>query len=583
MPIPITPRPPPGSVAIASPNARADLSNVRTADFLAKAVEAGLNQTVEPPSPFTPSFVAGLPTASTFTGVEPTVVVQGGVLKQAPLGMFTSPKAGDLTEVQALTDEFLLVYSQGSNQERRIANKHVGKLFSGGVINPKLYGCKGDARRVKDAGTASGSNVIQSASALFHSSDVGKFVALSNAGPGNTPLYGSITQYDSPTQVRMSVNASVSRYNEMIWGTDDTAGMTQAFLDCRSPGTYVYGGVLDLGVGTYLTGPMQSYARMGIVGRGPRQSGFMRKPTPGSSEPLLKNAAATDDFLNMRGFSLDGAKYMQPYTNGSRGFEWTSVTADQNLPQVDPYPQWHDIHIFEASWDGAFIRNRHSGEVTGLSVYGCWGIGIIVDCYDISIATLLAIGNRQAGIDVRSANNNLMNVKASFNGDQDSPTGAGFVATSCNLRVSGSGNNFSNVRLQECPGDNLVIEGPRNKFGDLACDDTGCMRIRHAQGPQTLRSIRAGIRFFANTAVDNVVRAAVSYNVHSTSDATHGVFMSNNASYNQVELFTPHDMTWSSAGAASSGTAAPGVTGYDSSGGFGTGNRVVHNGTTLSP
>lgn len=529
--------------------------------------------------------ITNAPDATSLAGTEKQLVEQGGELKKATLNLFAARRTADLQDINTLVGtELIPAYLASSGLEGRVALKELGRLFTGGIINPKLppYNCKGDARRVRDAVSTAGSKVLTSASGVFQASDVGKMMCLSNAGTSYGPMQTTIESYQGPTQVTLT-NAAVSSHgsNECIWGSDDTTGMAAALAAAASPGTYVYGGVVDLGAGWYLVGPQVFSARMAIVGKGPRQSGFVRKPTLTTSA-LLKNNANTDDFPTLVGFGLDGARYCQNYGYASRLLEYISVTSGVSLPQIDPYPYFDALHLFEGSSDGMYLQNRNSGNVKGVDIFSCWGVGAYLDCYDCNIVNLLAIANRKAGVDIVSGNNNINNLKCSFNGDQDSPSGAGFTVDSCNLRVRGSGNNITNCRLQESPGDNLVIEGPRNTFGDLSCDDTGCMRLEHSTGPQTVRSIRAGIRFFSANAVDNIIRAKVSYQVHGTSRATHAVFMSNNASYNQIEVFTPHDMTYDSTGAGSGGAAA-GVTGYDSSGGYGSTNRTVVNGTQVNP
>lgn len=528
--------------------------------------------------------IANAPDATVLAGTEKQLVEQGGELKKASLNLFAARRTVDLPDINTLVGtELIPAYLASSGLEGRVALRELGRLFTGGIINPKLppYNCKGDARRVRDAVSTAGSKVLTSASGVFQATDVGKLICLSNAGASFGPMQTTIESYQGPTQVTMTAAASVNKTaNECIWGTDDTAGMAAALGAAASPGTYVYGGVVDLGVGWYLVGPQAYSARMAIIGKGPRQSGLVRKPTLTTSA-LLRNANATDDFCTLIGFGLDGARFCQNYGYASRLLDNISVTSAVTLPQIDPYPYFDGLHLFEGSADGMYLQNRNSGNIKGVDVFSCWGVGVYLDCYDCNIVNLLAIANRKAGVDIVSGNNNINNLKCSFNGDQDSPSGAGFTVDSCNLRVRGSGNNITNCRLQESPGDNLVIEGPRNTFGDLSCDDTGCMRLEHGTGPQTVRSIRAGVRFFSSAAVDNIVRVKVSYQVHGTSRATHAVFMSNNAAHNQIEVFAPHDMTWDTTGAATSGGAVAGVRGHDSSGGYGSTNRTVLNGTTL--
>jgi len=88
----------------------------------------------------------------------------------------------------------------------------------GGVI--------GDAREVSDANITTGTNTLTSATAAFTSSDVGKSVAVFNAGATTTSLFSTISGVTGGTTATLADNAgtTVSGVTCQI-GTDSTAKM----------------------------------------------------------------------------------------------------------------------------------------------------------------------------------------------------------------------------------------------------------------------------------------------------------------------------------------------------------------------
>lgn len=90
---------------------------------------------------------------------------------------------------------------------------------------PGGVNCKMDGIYRLDATMASGTSIINSAGATFTAADVGKICGMNGAGIGGATLYGTITTFNSATQVVVSFQASttVAANGVFIYGTDDLA------------------------------------------------------------------------------------------------------------------------------------------------------------------------------------------------------------------------------------------------------------------------------------------------------------------------------------------------------------------------
>jgi hypothetical protein len=422
---------------------------------------------------------------------------------------------------------------------------------------------------------------------MFVPGDVGKLCYLSNAGPSFAILETTITGYISATQVTIATNASVSKSdNQMFWGTDDTTGMQQALNDIAAPGKWTYGGVVMLPPGMYLVGPLTYKAKTAICGSGRRQSVLCRKPT-NSTSPILKNVNDQVDFPVLHSLGLYGMQYVQRPGFGSRGLEFISVvpgTGADTLPQVDPYPFFKDLAIFGCAWDGMYTAYRNSGDMVSIDLYENWGNGWLSNSYDINVMNMLAIANRSAGVNLDSngsANCNINNLKASYNG---AGPGSDTQEEACNLLVAGFGHNITNARCQESFGSNVVIKGGWNKFGDLSCDDTACIKPAHGSGPSystTLANIRSDLLFLGPTCVGNVINdASCGRSVHGSNYQVTTAFMSGDASSNRGRIVTRPSTTYGNY-LPPSGSYAPADHATDSSGGWGATNKITINDTLI--
>ena len=480
--------------------------------------------------------------------------IVGGTLKRFALDLFASRKTSDLTEITTLIgDELIPAINASTGIEGKVALKELQRVTQG-TINPYLppYNCRFDAmfHRLGVVSTA-GSRVVNCpGEAIFETAKVGQVIQLSNAGPGGQPLKSEITAvYDSKT-VQMLAKASNSYgASDCLFGTDDTAGMQAALFDARGRTTYSYGKVVMLPYNPSLCGALAYYPRSGLFGKGVRQGGFIRlddnvnaldwyeyhdnedNPAYVKTQPApqLRALNRHTAFVAMGQFSVNGARYCQ-----SRGYGGISMLLQNGavaMAQVDPYPFISEMHVFGCGSNGWTHAGRHSGSMIGVELIDHGGMGFFHAGYDANLTNMTVIGCDGPGLYISEsggANNNILNLKVSFNGtgvlayflDPD-------VAQS-NCVIGGSGNNITNMRAQESQGNNIMILGPANTLGDCHLDDTGCVAYRHnPERKPILRDVRAAILLYGGNAKDNrfndvgiggAVHPGVNY-------ATHAVFM----------------------------------------------------------
>ena len=138
-----------------------------------------------------------------------------------------------------------------------------GILFSGAdslaaTINVKDFGAKGDCQRVLDGAMAEGSPQLHSGAAQFQETDVGKDIAILNAGGstyqgkpvlyGRLPLEATIVRVVDPHQVILSTPARHSVSGSTVtWGADDTEAIQKAIESAVTAG----GGTVFFPAGMY--------------------------------------------------------------------------------------------------------------------------------------------------------------------------------------------------------------------------------------------------------------------------------------------------------------------------------------------
>lgn len=527
-----------GYYPLPAPGAPGYLLVPSPAKIAAIAAEGGAASTQ-----LTADAVNALTAASSSDGKEwyPAVAPDGTLRRYRP-EMFAARRTADLQPLSQLVGNELLpaLTEAGPNGlERRIALNEIHRKFTG-VINPKMppYNCKGDCQISEKGSTSVGSNVVTLFEPMFRAEDVGKLIYVTNNATGLANYQSTITQVISTTQARCAANFVANRNQnvQVVWGTDDTVGMKAAIEAARSRGTYVYGGVVMLPPGMYLTEPLTYPARISIKGAGRRQSMLVRKPWPPSVTAdtwHLRQENVLCDFNVFQDWGLHGLKFQQ--NKGGGGLQFFSVPSNQLTAQNDPYPFWSHMLITDHTYHGVETFYRHSGDIIAMEIVGCFGTGWRNYSYDVNVVNMLAIGHWGPGVELASGGCNINNLKCSYNGVNGYflPADEG----NTNLVVSGGGNNITNARLQESLGSSLVVTGYNNNFGDVSLEDAGCIAFEHGTG--TPPALRAQLYLKGAGCVGNVFNN-VRYGraVHENGDhMTHAVFLSGNASSNKGRLW----------------------------------------------
>lgn len=119
-----------------------------------------------------------------------------------------------------------------------------GSSYPGNIFNVKaaVYGAKGDARSVSDAGITNSSTVVTSATAVFTTADVGKVIFGIQSGTGLSRLpVGIISSINSATSVNVTVAATGTVSNIILYlGTDDSDAILAAAAAAKLVGGNIY-------------------------------------------------------------------------------------------------------------------------------------------------------------------------------------------------------------------------------------------------------------------------------------------------------------------------------------------------------
>jgi hypothetical protein len=126
---------------------------------------------------------------------------------------------------------------EGTTPVAHAANFTIQQVISAGdytafsqSVSVKTYGAKGDGQQVTDGAMGTiGSGVLTSATGLFASTDVGKYISVVGAGAAGAPLVTTIASFQSATQVTLTATASAIVTGKTVyWGTDDSVAIGTA-------------------------------------------------------------------------------------------------------------------------------------------------------------------------------------------------------------------------------------------------------------------------------------------------------------------------------------------------------------------
>lgn len=490
--------------------------------------------------------------------------IADGNLRKGKLFLFASRRTADLQEVtigDSGVDYHMQVLNTDTGVSHRASVNELRKLANG-IIDPTLppYNCKFDAVFTRGVITQNGNNVLEFIEPVGSRAKVGHHLQLSNAyggGPGST----SITEVIDDYHVRVA-NAPTTSHGGMdcLFGTDDTAGLQAALYDARAPSTYTYGKVVWMPAGMALTGSLIYYPRTALFGKGVRQTTLIRKDDGARSPawyeywqeygstglanedhpdfvgndnaPLLRAENRYVDFPAMGDFAIFGARWCQTKAYGGLSLlAYMFGAPGPQLPQVDCYPMFSRMHIWQTGWHALEHSGQHSGSIFAVEIMNSGGAGFHMAGYDANITNILIIGCDMPGMVFvdRGDNSNLLNVKLSFNG----VNGAWLYGErgNTNLLMEGNGNNITNMRVQESKGSNLWIRGDGNQFADTMLDDTGCI-VPHHNTWDTKPALGAAIVLdganynrFNDIQFGGAVHKAHNY-------ATHAIYCLNNPQHN---------------------------------------------------
>lgn len=539
-------------------------------------------------------------------------IIADGVIRKFPLDLFAARRTQDLapwTAAGSGIDLQMQILNNDTGISYRVAVAEILNTARGFIdVTAPPYNVRPDGIFTRGAITEAGSNIVEFIEPVAERAQVGHTLQLSNAF-GGFPGRTTITEVIDNYHVRIAINATSNfSGNDCLFGTDNTVGMQAALYDARAFSTYTYGSIVMLPAGIILTGALVYYPRSAIFGRGLRQSMLMRLDdgalapawyeywqefgtsgianeahpsfVPTQPAPLLRASSMYADFIAMGDFSIHGARFCQASASyaGLTMFSHLFGTPGPTLPQIDSYPMFSRMHIVETGWNGFEHVGSHAGTIMDVNIMRAGAAGLFMAGFDANISTMHAIACEGPGLYFQDTggNNNLINLKLSFNGQGNLSWLWGEQAFT-NLALNATGNKFSNSRIQESKGCNIWITGSGNTFGDVELDDTGCIQPVH-QNWNTPPTVRAAVMLdgadfnrFSDVGYGGAVHQDTNY-------ATHGIFCMNNPVGNSGRLFTkyiePYDDSQYYANGVTSGAYAPRAVSTSDGGGIAASNRL---------
>lgn len=464
--------------------------------------------------------------------------------------------------------EWLLCLASGSGKERRVAAEALRQSV-GNVIDPTHppYNVRYDFQKTKPVKTVTGSNLIETVEAVFTGDDLGKQVAVSNADSDGA-LRGWIGEVLDSRRIRIFTNLSFTTpknatssqlYGEMIWGTDSTAGLQQAFDDAEALGPYPSLGKVVIIGGIALATELR-FGSISIIGLGQTGCGFAALPYAGRQQPFFadKNtgryATLKPDAYTIRNISILGQRYTQHYSSFRNAFEIRGGLFNAFVRGA-PYAVVDGLDVSEAQWNGIVTNGAFAGLFNNARAYQCAQIGMRMGLWDLNGTNWHAEGNGCTGLLSVMPGANVNVIRLSYNGSDGGRTliAGGYFPHEygANFTECGGNNNYSGMRTQESWGHNVCFSSkdPLNvsNNGGGKCsvsfstfDDTG--NIAPGKGLNTTRlpGVRAMVYVKGATAINNTVDFVTgSGHVQITNYATNAYGDEGNPSGNEITIRTP--------------------------------------------
>lgn len=563
-----------------------------------------------------PGVAAGLAAAGDGdAGTEPEFfgVVPGGEVKRFTTNLFASRRTVDRDVLGGSEFAEWIDCLTSTGIERKIAVDALTAAF-GQVIDPSKppFNVKYDAQKVKPISLTNGSNLVVSGEAAFSAErDIGKIAAISN-GTAQGPLLGYIGQVVNANQVRLftdlsfttPANAGSTRANEeMIWGTDCTAGLQAAFDAAEPTNRFDIGRVVAIG-GMAMATSLR-FGSISIVGMATTGCGFMCLPlsTAGTSPFFADKNTGTyatfkPDAYTLKNLTIFGQRYTNFYSSFRNAFEIRGGGFN-NFQRGAPYARVDGIDVHHGQWNNIVTSGAFAGQMNNIGSYFAAQCGIRTGFWDLNGQNWHSEGNGGAGILSVMPGANLSIVRSSYNG---ASAGSIFTAGSfwphemgANYTECGFGNTVTNLRTQESWGHNICFSGTdplnaangngsKNAIFLSTLDDTGNIVPGKGGSATRLPSFRAMVFCKGNTVVRNTVDLTTgSPQVQATNYATNGYADMGDPSANQITLRTPGISNAQASWFAGNGAVSPGPWGYASSSSIATrGNAVSVNGV-LAP
>ncbi len=257
----------------------------------------------------------------------------------------------------------------------------VGNLFSF-----EQFGAKGDAIQVEDGAITSGATTFTSATAGFASADVGKSIAVFNAGASTASLHTTIASYTNSTTVELTdaAGTTVSSAVSQI-GTDDAAAI-QACIDAVD--TLGYGKVS--GHGSYMLHTNDNHLRASNVSYDFTGARFL-----GYGVGIVDTRTLTRQLTNITGIGGSFEPIGDSISSGSVNYNGFYILHAQNVHWLAPKMNVRQgTRGLSIQTDTSYGATPFAGNIKDIIVSDimCIGDGTTNDGVDITSNDITASG-----------------------------------------------------------------------------------------------------------------------------------------------------------------------------------------------